>query len=257
MAIENLSIVAVGGGGPLTPVREHLIHAVDMAGVEGRTPNILVIPTARPDQATHDATINKTKTLYEEQHGLNFEVLHDFESLPKLPEIEEKIEWADVLYIAGGDTEKMISIWDKSGISKKLSEQALKGLVFSGISAGAIAPFSWGHSDSLSYRVGPDEPWDYMKVRALGLVAAGITPHYNSEAQGRPRSESFFDMFSNEPNGSVGFGIENKAALVIYEGILKILSVDPSETVEILMKRSGEVERARLSIGHEQALAVI
>lgn len=102
--------------------------------------------------------------------------------MPKRDELEDVFEWANIVYIPGGDTLQMMETWKEYGIDRLLARRAFEDMVISGISAGAVAPFVWGHSDSSSYRISnPDEPWDYIPVAGLGIINAAITPHYNTK----------------------------------------------------------------------------
>jgi dipeptidase E len=221
---KELSIVGLGGVSPTTNA-EFLKLGLEMTGVE-RLPHVLIIPTAKTTAESHAAGIDGAKKLYEDQLELPVNVLHDFDEMPHKLELLEKIDWADLVYITGGDTDRMMDIWKSSGIDLLLKDHASNGLVITGVSAGAIAPFNWGYSDSQSYRVAEGEPWDYMNVDALGMIKAAITPHANIRtSEGVLRGDAFVDVFAAESELKHGFAIDNKAAIVVNEGYLRAQAI--------------------------------
>ena len=224
MISEKLSVVSSGGGRADQQSAPALTHAVEMTGQTKPKVLIATTPKTTPETASRGALL--ARNLFVDQLGLDTTLLHEFNSIPSDNELTEKIEAADLLYICGGDTDRMMKIWRKTVIAQLVSRQALAGsLVISGISAGAIAPFAWGHSDSLSYRTEqPDEPWDYIAVDGLSLANAAITPHHDSASiMHGARSSNFLKMFASlaETKNTVsGFGIDNFAALQIQDGKL-------------------------------------
>ena len=86
--------------------------------------------------------------------GLDITNLHEYEQAPPPAETEDKIGAADMIWVTGGDTLRMIDFWKKHGIATELDKAAANGTVLSGGSAGMLAWLERGHSDSLSYRAG-------------------------------------------------------------------------------------------------------
>ena len=54
---------------------------------------------------------------------------------------------ADIIYVGGGDTVRMMEKWKEYNVNSYLKEAYEKGVVLSGISAGSICWFEFGHSD--------------------------------------------------------------------------------------------------------------
>jgi dipeptidase E len=243
---ENLTIVAIGGG----VSKPMLETAVEVSGVD--KPNVLIIPTARPTEMAHNQSIANFGGYFSNELGLNVESLHEFYTFPSTSELEEKIEEADLVYISGGDTDAMMRVWALHGIDEMLAKRARGGLTISGVSAGAIAPFVWGHSDSLSYKSPEYSGWQFMSVGGLGLINAGITPHYDSIPDGHTenRSSQFHKMFSEEYrswNTQTGFGIDNSAGVLVKDGYLSSISSMPENGVTMLsVDQNGEIVFNRL-----------
>ena len=125
--------------------------------------------------------------------------------------IDARLEWADVIYVGGGDTKTMMAIWKQYSLDKKLKEIYEKDTaVLTGISAGAICWFRSGHSDSDSLSGG--ESWNYTIVDGmLGLYPYCFCPHYNEEGR-----ESFDAMISDMEYE--GLALENETAYVESSG---------------------------------------
>jgi dipeptidase E len=122
-------------------------------------------------------------------------------------EIDSRLEWADVIYVGGGDTRTMMEIWKQHSLDKKLKEiYENDTAVLTGLSAGAICWFLSGHSDSDSFAGGED--WKYTIVDGmLGIFPYCFCPHYNEEGR-----DSFDIMISDA--GYDGLALENETAFV-------------------------------------------
>lgn len=249
MSLEKLKIVGISNGMPDGDAGELLKLGVDMAEPEN-SPKTLIIPTAKIDQDAYDRIVASATNFYHGQLGLPTEVLHRFGHFPGQEELEEKIGLADLVYISGGDTEHMMEIWKTNGFDALLKTRTLGGLIISGASAGAIAPFAWGHSDSRSYHVKKGESWEYIPVDGLGLINAAIDPHHNTENNGVKRSESFNQMFADkhlEMGTPLGIGIDNSAGILVSEGTVEARSTDPNASVEVLEPTSnGKIQHHQL-----------
>ncbi|QMT60838.1 Type 1 glutamine amidotransferase-like domain-containing protein [Legionella sp. PC997] len=90
-------------------------------------------------------------------------------------QLEDYITQQDILFIGGGDTEKMLEIWNKSGFSfildKLKSENRLP--LLAGVSAGGMYPFHSGLTDST--------PGHYTAMSCLGWFKESFCPHANSK----------------------------------------------------------------------------
>lgn len=249
MSVEDLKIIGISNGMPDGDAGRLLKLGVDMAEPEN-SPKTLIIPTAKVDQDAYDRIVASATNFYHDRLGLPTEVLHKFDQFPGQEELEEKIGLADLVYISGGDTEHMMQIWKTNGFDALLKTRALGGLILTGTSAGAIAPFAWGHSDSRSYHNKEGESWEYIPVNGLGLVNAAIDPHHNTEINGVKRRESFMDMFADihqELGTPLGIGIDNSAGIVVSEGTVEARTTDPNASVKVLEPTSdGKIQHHQL-----------
>lgn len=108
-------------------------------------------------------------------------------------------------------------------IQKKFFLQTLFMLVGTGLSAGSICWFKYGHSDSNSFR-NSEGHWDYIRANGLGLINAIHCPHYNEEGR-----EGFDDMMKSQ--NIVGIALENNCALVVRNNKFRIIKSDEDAKV--------------------------
>ena len=90
----------------------------------------------------------------------------------------DKITKADIIYMCGGDTTKLVNTIKEYKIDELLFEAADRGCVLSGISAGAIALTESGLSDYLILNNVSDK---YAFTNGLGLIDLDICPHGDSK----------------------------------------------------------------------------
>jgi dipeptidase E len=125
---------------------------------------------------------------------------------------------ADIVYVGGGNTLRMMKLWRRRGVDQFLIEAAADGTVLAGLSAGAICWCTAGVSDSRSFAAG-DDSWDYITVRGLGLVDVLVAPHYDIDPRRRDRLRHFACS-----RRVVGLGLDDYTALEIVGDHFRILS---------------------------------
>jgi dipeptidase E len=85
----------------------------------------------------------------------------------------------DILLVPGGNTANMLAIWRVHGFDRIVREAWEQGVVLYGWSAGMIAWFEAGVTDSF----GPQ----LERMDCLGLLPGSACPHYDGEGLRRPR----------------------------------------------------------------------
>lgn len=231
-SLDHLKVIAGGGGAASKSSRPAIEEALYMANPE--KPNVLIIPTPKRTLEAFNATVPGTQRFFEQTLGLKTDLLHSFAEDIDPDHARDLVDQADVIYTTGGDTLHMMEVLRTTRLAEYISKKALAGnVVLSGISAGAILPMRWGHSDSLSYRPETEESWQYIRVDGLGIVPFAITPHFNTthERLGK-RSEQFKNMLKTESTVP-SFGIDNFAALRIADGKATQFQSDPQHNVHI------------------------
>ena len=217
-------IVAIGGGDALE------IHQ-EIVRLSGKTnPNLLFIPTASSDSTSYYEHI---KSIYEDTLGCKTDVLYLLQKEVNLSVAEEKILSSDAIYVGGGNTLKMMRRWRYMGIDKILKIAYQNDVVLSGISAGAICWFSYGHSDSMSFY--NPEDWDYVRVSGLGLVNMILCPHLDAEK----RLQRFEEMVAKHKE--IGIGLDNDAAIEIVGERFRIITARDDAAGYKVFKHRGQI----------------
>lgn len=228
-------IVAIGGGEiALDETRAIDQYIVELSGKE--KPRLLFIPTASSDAPGYIATVKEKFGAL----GCQVDSLCLISQTYSDSQIGDKILSSHIIYVGGGDTDLMMRKWRELGVDNYLHEAYEKGIVLSGLSAGSICWFNFGHSDSMSYR--NKGQWDYIRVYGLGLIPAAHAPHYNEEGR-----ESFDAMVLEE--GCVGIALEDKVAFVEIDGNYELIKADKKRKAYLLRAEGSKLDKYQLTEG--------
>lgn len=209
-------IISIGGGSLGKPLEKPETTIIDqeivrMAGK--KRPRVLFIPTASQDSPEYIVAFKKQ---YGNRLGCVIETLELYSDRPAKKEMEARIKRADIIYVGGGNTMRMMKLWRKLGVDRLLIQAAKKGTVCCGLSAGAICWFRDGNSDSLKYS---NPKADYCRVKTLGLVDALLCPHYDGE---KDRQPSLKKMMKKVPG--VGIAVDECAAIAIEGKTYRVIA---------------------------------
>jgi len=208
-------IVAIGGGEigrPGFPIETTKIDKEIIKLTNKKNPVLLFIPTASGDSEGYFATVEK---YFGKKLGCKTNVLYLTKAKLSKEQIRSKILSADIIYVGGGNTFKMMKIWKKFGIDKILQEAHKKG-VLSGLSAGAICWFKYGNSDSRKMK-NPKAP--LIKVSGLNFIPALLCPHYDFEKDRKPDLKKMMQKTSG-----IAIALDNCCAIEIIDNTYKIIS---------------------------------
>ena len=206
-------IVAIGGGEMAEG--ETLLFDRRIIELTGKSrPRALFIPTASADASEYQDIVQR---VYGGDLGCEVEMLLLLADRPSTEAIAARIAAADLIYVGGGNTLRMMKLWRKLGVDALLEQAFHRGTVLSGISAGAICWCAYGHSDSRSFAA-TDDRWDYIRVRGMGLVDAIFCPHLDEDTR-RPDFTRFMGKY-----GQMGIGLENHCALEIVDDQYRLLT---------------------------------
>lgn len=226
-------IIAIGGGGfgrnPGDGVIEQYI--LDQTGKE--RPNICFIPTATGDNEAYKVNYYSTFS------KLDCNPIHlDF--FKRTPDLEQLIPQQDAIFVGGGNTKSMLAVWKDWNLDKLLKEAYEKGVVMSGVSAGANCWFERAVVDSWEE--------DLRVIDCMGFIKGICCPHYDEEPQRRPSVKTFLE------DGIIDscYSVEGNCALHIKNDD-EYLSVDfgKEKNAYIVSIDDGKVKEAafnRLSI---------
>ena len=169
--MHSKNIVAIGGGGFGRSLGSLKIEKFIISLCSKKRPKICFIPTASGDNSLYKLNF------YRAFSKLNCITNHiDFFS--RTENLEEKILSQDIIYVGGGNTKSMLAVWKDWNLHKILHNAYEKGIVMSGVSAGAICWFDKGITDSFAEEL--------RIIDCLGFVDGIACPHFDEEKDREP-----------------------------------------------------------------------
>lgn len=140
-------------------------------------------------------------------------------TLTHIEVVEEKIKNADIIYIGGGDTVKLVNILKENKIDKMLKEKLDTESVLVGISAGAISYVKSGLSDT---EIINNISNNYVKVDGLGFIDYMFVPHFSSDSK---KMEDLEKVLKNDKE-NIALCTDNCAAIEIIDGHINVVKSD-------------------------------
>ncbi len=236
------TIFAIGGG----EIRDLETFAIDKKVVEStgkKKPKALFIPTASDEPQGYIDSFNYA---YGEKLECNTDVLLLLEGKTGTEEARKKIMDADLIYVGGGNTRKMLQVWKKYGVDNLLKEAYENGKILSGLSAGSICWFKSGHSDSNSFDSG--NGWNYIRIEGLNLIEAMYCPHYNEDIREEDFNEKILEY------DEIGVAIDNNCAIEFKDNYYKIHKSNIQSKAYKVYQVDGKIIREELNNTSEYKL---
>lgn len=198
-SVRGRDIIAIGGGGFLAEPRNLALekYILDQTGKD--RPNVLMIPTARGDDAEYVAKF----------HAAFRELGATTQHLPffhRTPDLHALLLAQDAIFVGGGNTRSMLAVWREWGVPQLLQEAYESGTVLSGQSAGAICWFEQGVTDSWADRLRP--------LDCMGFLPGSCCPHYDGEPERKPAYRALVQSGAMKP----GYAIEDAVAAHFRNG---------------------------------------
>ena len=232
-----MNIIAIGGGSlkkkQTLPIDKYIIQLTGK-----KSPQALFIPTASIDPQDYCEAFDR---IYGELLGCRTDHLLLYRRPGDRAVAAKKIGAADLIYVGGGNTLRMMRIWRRLGIDKLLITAGHKGTVLAGVSAGAICWHEWGHSDSRAYS--GRKNWSYIKVRSLGLRRGLYCPHLDSEK----RLASFKAMVAGE--NMTGIACDDFAAIHYDDSGATCITTRKKARVHVYTSENGNVSNRSFKNG--------
>ena len=199
----------IGRGNTSYETKEIDEEIVKLTGIA--KPNLLFIGLASTFSDSYYDTIKK---IYKEL-GCECAYLKKKNIINNPDIVKEKINKADIIYIGGGDTVKLLNDIKEYKIDELLVEAYNRGCVLAGTSAGAILLSNSGYSDSYILR---GESNKYEFIKGLGLSNINFCPHYHSSKEKDNELESDLKEFKKPV-----YCLENCTALEILDNNIKTI----------------------------------
>jgi peptidase E len=224
------TIIAMGGGGFSMEPDNPLLDDFILSQANAARPRVCFLPTASGDAdgyivGFYTAFANRAEASH---LRLFYRTREDIEAL---------LLGQDIIYVGGGNTENMLAIWRTHGLDRTLRAAWEAGVVLAGLSAGSICWFEAGTTDSF----GPD--LDVM-TDGLGFLAGSHCPHYDGEAQRRPK----YQRLVAEGRLPAGYAADDGAALV-FDGteLREVVASRPEATAYRVEAVDGVARETRLT----------
>lgn len=166
-------IIAMGGGGFSMEPENPLLDLYVLKQSGKICPKVCFFP-----HATDDA-LRYTLNFYQAFSKLNCQLTWLSLYNPHTADLESFLLEQDVIYVGGGNTKSMLAVWREWGVDNILRKAHDKGIVLSGISAGANCWFEQCSTDSI--------PGPYRMLPCLGMLPGAFCPHYDGEPNRRPQ----------------------------------------------------------------------
>ena len=169
--MHSKNIVAIGGGGFGRSLGSLKIEKYIISLNNKKRPKICFVPTASGDSSLYKLNF------YRAFSKLDCITSHiDF--FYRTENLEDKVLTQDIIYVGGGNTKSMLAVWKDWNLNNILHNAYKKGIVMSGVSAGAICWFEKGITDSYAKEL--------KLIDCLGLVDGIACPHFDEEKEREP-----------------------------------------------------------------------
>lgn len=214
----NKKIVAIGGGENGRVGYPYETAEIDSAIVSlsnKQNPKVLFIGTASGDSLGYYGCI---KRMFGDNLNCQTDNLRLLEENYTKEEIEEKIMSADIIYVGGGNTRKMLNKWKETGVDRLFQTVYEKGAILSGLSAGSVCWFKYFTSDS---DIMDGISSDYILLEGLGIINAIHCPHFDVEEE---RRETLKNLMLRIDEPIVAIAIDNCAAIEIIDNKYRIIT---------------------------------
>tara|TARA_B100001250_G_scaffold108367_1_gene91444 strand:+ start:1373 stop:2065 length:693 start_codon:yes stop_codon:yes gene_type:complete len=197
MARNKKKIISIGGGGFTHETDEDLDQFVlNQSNIKNF--KIGFLPTASKDD-------QKKINLFYKRFKSNHSQLSHFNLCSKIKGFRNWLLSKDIIYVGGGNTFYMLEIWKKNNLTKIFKEAYNKGIILSGVSAGAICWFDWMFSDSEGLGLKP--------LRGINLISGSCMPHSSEDE----RINKFQNNIKNSKMPK-GIAIDDGVAVLFIDG---------------------------------------
>jgi len=169
--MHSKNIVAIGGGGFGRSLGSLEIEKYIISLINNKRPKICFIPTASGDSNLYKLNF------YRAFSKLDCVTSH-IDLFSRTENLEKKVLNQDIIYVGGGNTKSMLAVWKEWNLHNILQNAYEKGIVMSGVSAGAICWFEKGVTDSFANEL--------KIIDCLGIVDGIACPHFDEEKEREP-----------------------------------------------------------------------
>jgi peptidase E len=176
--VPDRDIVAMGGGGFSFGREWEALDDYVLGLVDATVPRVCFLPTATGDSDEYIVRF------YDSFNRRRCEAKHLKLFTRTVADLRALILDQHVVYVGGGNTANLLTVWRVHGVDAILREAWNEGVVMCGESAGALCWFEGGTTDSFGLELAPLRD-------GLGLLHGSFSPHYDGEPERRPAYHRF------------------------------------------------------------------
>jgi len=224
-------IIAMGGGGFSMEPDNLALDQYVLDQVGKPRPKVCFVPTASGDAESYVLKFYKAFNELDSQPS--------YLSLFQLPtaDLESFVLEKDVIYVGGGNTRSMLSLWREWELDQILRKAYEAGVLLAGISAGANCWFEQCTTDSI--------PGALTILNCLGFLQGSFSPHYDGEAERRPTLHRLLKEGQILP----GYAADDSAALhFVDEQPLRAVCSKPNAKVYRVDSVEGQVHEDAMNM---------
>lgn len=192
----------MGGGGFSMEPENPLLDNYILQQSKQSTPKICFVGTASGDA---EAYIDEFYKAFETKKCIPSH-LNLFKNIPT--DIEKFLLNQDIIYVGGGNTRNLLLLWEAWGLNEIFKKAYLKGIILSGLSAGAICWFEQGLTDSF--------PNEICALNGLSFLKGSYCSHFDGDKE---RQEIYKNKIKNKEIKN-GFACDDGVALHFINGNL-------------------------------------
>ena len=236
-------LVLIGGG---ENGREGTLYETEnideeiVKGTKKKQPNFLFLAHGNKYEKSYYEVMQK---IYAGRFGCKCDILKKEEIFNK-DISEEKIKWADIVYVGGGNTLNMINLWKKSGLADTLERYIDTQKTFCGISAGAICWCKYGLSDSRQFTNNSDK---FIRVSGLGLIDILLCPSYDEKKAKQENLKNMMQRTHKIP----AIAFEKGTAIVIEDEKYKAIKSINNKKIYKCFYRDKEYQKIEIKVDDE------
>lgn len=120
---------------------------------------------------------------------------------------------SDIIFVGGGKTSKLMTMFNETGFSEKLRDAYQKGVIMGGVSAGLLCWFKHGITDSFN---------NLSVLHCLDFIHYSTTPHYQIQDR-----KQLFDKLVKEKFLLPGYGVPDGSIVhFVNEQLIEEINLD-------------------------------
>ena len=226
-----MQIIALGGRGFASGTRDEALDRYMLRQSGKRRPRVCFVPTASGDAA---ASVRRVAGAVKRHGGIP-----SYLSLfaPPPGSLTTYLCKHDLIFVGGGNTRNLLALWKLWGLDKAMRTAYERGVILSGVSAGAICWFQAGLTDSWT--------GEYRELKALGWLRGSFSPHFDSE----PRRRAIYRKLIRDGKLPGGYALDDGVALHFVDGRLtRAVSSRRTASAIAIRKMGGGLSETSLDI---------